>query len=176
MTSVWSGPRPVSSIAIGSRSNAPWTASNSNGSVRYRARATARQRSTTPSSISSRRTASTTTACAKWIPQRGAGQIAQHHNDDHQFSTIRSVLFLQEAEDVLLIPNPGSGVVDVLLQDPIPGAQFILVDATGRVVMRATLEAERTALSTSGLPSGLYGFRVMLPSGQVTAAGTWVKQ
>ncbi|MBK8500628.1 MAG: hypothetical protein IPL52_17845 [Flavobacteriales bacterium] len=41
------------------------------------------------------------------------------------------------------VPNPGSGRVDVLLRDPMSQGELLLLDATGRAVLRASGEHGR---------------------------------
>jgi hypothetical protein len=93
-----------------------------------------------------------------------------------EHSPIRSVLMKGSGPAVRLAPNPGSGVVELLFPDVLPGSVFELLDATGRVVKRTLMRSERTTLDLSALNSGVYGYRVSSTAGGVIAQGTWAKE
>lgn len=95
---------------------------------------------------------------------------------NHEFSPVRVVMVEPTGTGVQLVPNPGSTSVDVLSGTAEPGSHFLLLDATGREIFRVPMERERTPIRVEHLPSGLYGFRVLLPSGRSTASGTWVRE
>ncbi|MBK9289946.1 MAG: T9SS type A sorting domain-containing protein [Flavobacteriales bacterium] len=94
----------------------------------------------------------------------------------HTFSLVRSVSIAHTGTDVRLVPNPGSGLVDVLFGPKDAGSQFVMLDATGREVLRAGLGDVRTTIDVSRLPSGLYAYRVLSASGGSTANGTWLRE
>lgn len=91
-------------------------------------------------------------------------------------STVRAAYIAQNGTGVRLVPNPGSGSVDVLLPEMGGSGDLFLLDATGRVVLRMMTGVERTSFDASTLPSGLYGFRVHAPSGEVLEHGTWIRE
>lgn len=96
---------------------------------------------------------------------------------DMDHSGVRSVhVDLAGKDDVLLVPNPGTDHVQVLLPGSAAGSVFTLVDATGRIVMRQSTQGTRMDISTVALPKGLYGFRLLAPDGSVTDQGTWVRE
>jgi len=96
---------------------------------------------------------------------------------DMDHSGVRSVhVDLVGKDDVLLVPNPGTDHVQVLLPGSAPGSVFTLVDATGRIVMRQSTQGARMDISTAALPKGLYGFRLLATDGSVTDQGTWVRE
>ncbi|MEO8588776.1 MAG: hypothetical protein ABI432_05355 [Flavobacteriales bacterium] len=97
-------------------------------------------------------------------------------NGEHDYSPLRSVLFKHPGEDVRLVPNPGSGLVDVYLPIVDPGSTLQMLDAVGREVMRLALTSDRATIDAATLPHGFYGFRVLSPSGRTTAHGTWIRE
>lgn len=91
-------------------------------------------------------------------------------------SGVRSVrVDLSGEGGVLLVPNPGSGDVQVLLPATAPGGVFTMVDATGREVARFRVEGTRMLLDAGPMPKGLYGYRLLAPDGSTVAHGTWVR-
>jgi hypothetical protein len=96
------------------------------------------------------------------------------HGED-AYSPARIVMIPIAGEAARLVPNPGSGLVDVLFVHP-GGARLLMLDATGRQVLHTDLERDRTPINVSGLPSGVYLFRVLSPSGDALAHGTWLRQ
>src|SRR5690606_17370989 len=76
---------------------------------------------------------------------------------------------------VQLYPNPGSARVEVRIASTATGANFILHDATGQVVLRQHLALERTTLDLSRLAPGLYAYRVLAASGAPIGHGTWLR-
>jgi len=97
-------------------------------------------------------------------------------DDRAMYSSVESVLYHRLGNTVQLVPNPGSGLVDVLLPAVEPGSTLMMIDATGREVLRVALDGERVTIDATVLPHGLYGFRVLSPSGQPLAHGTWVRE
>lgn len=90
-------------------------------------------------------------------------------------SPVKTVM-MNAGQNVRLVPNPGSGLVDVLLPSIPPGSVLLMLDATGREVMRIALEMERVTFDAASLPGGLYGFRVLSDAGEPVAYGTWVRE
>lgn len=90
-------------------------------------------------------------------------------------SPVRSVRIDHGAASVLLIPNPGAAHVDVLAQD-VGDGEFLLLDATGKQVLRSVITEGRTAFDAQALPRGLYGYRLLGANGQALAHGTWVRE
>ncbi len=64
-----------------------------------------------------------------------------------------------------LAPNPTRGDLNVRLAADVSGADFQIVDTYGRVVRAGTLSGERTDLSVSDLPAGVYQFLVLTRRG-----------
>ncbi|MBP7409309.1 MAG: T9SS type A sorting domain-containing protein [Flavobacteriales bacterium] len=93
-----------------------------------------------------------------------------------EHSAVRTVRFWDPGAGVSLVPNPGSGLVDVLLPSLEAGSTLMLLDATGRVVQRMILDSERASFDSSSLVRGVYAFRVIAPSGASLAQGTWVRE
>ncbi len=131
------------------------------------------------------------------VPAAGASVQAQHYvftdvsphvginfyrlrmvdtDGDHALSPVRSASIAHTGMDVRIVPNPGSGQVDVLFGMLEAGSQFVMLDATGREVLHAGLRDVRTTIDVSRLPSGLYGYRVLSASGGSVANGTWLRE
>jgi hypothetical protein len=91
-------------------------------------------------------------------------------------SAVRAAYIAQNGAGARLVPNPGSGMVDVLLPSMEAGGELFLLDATGRAVLRMATGMERTSFDATALPAGLYGFRVHAPSGDVLERGTWIRE
>ncbi|MBK8500616.1 MAG: hypothetical protein IPL52_17785 [Flavobacteriales bacterium] len=98
------------------------------------------------------------------------------HDGTSTHSLLRSAYVAHAGSDVLLVPNPGSGRVDVLLRDPISQGELLLLDATGRAVLRASVGSGRLSFDASALPGGLYGYRVHDADGRIVAHGTWMRE
>ena len=96
-------------------------------------------------------------------------------NGDHTYSPVRSVMMPGIPGEVQLVPNPGSEVVDILAGFADPGHQLVMLDATGREVLRVPLRTERTSINVSEFPLGAYCYRVLSPSGSPIANGTWIR-
>jgi hypothetical protein len=94
----------------------------------------------------------------------------------HALSPVRSASIAHTGMDVRIMPNPGSGQVDVLFGMLEAGSQFVMLDATGREVLHLGLRDVRTTIDVSRLPSGLYGYRVLSASGGSAANGTWLRE
>lgn len=112
-------------------------------------------------------------------PVVGANHYRLRHVDldgQVQYSQVRTVHFERLNDQVLLVPNPGTDQVDVVVAQARPGSWLVLIDPTGREVARVRLSDNRSRIDTGRLPRGLYGFRVMDAQGQATAFGTWVKE
>lgn len=96
---------------------------------------------------------------------------------DVDHSSVRTVqVDLTGKGDVLVVPNPGSGEVQVLLPDNAAGSLFIMVDGTGREVVRQRVEGTRMRLDANSIPKGVYGYRLLAPDGSIAAHGTWVRE
>jgi len=68
----------------------------------------------------------------------------------------------------LLMPNPASGAVTMLIDEASPMAPWTLMDAVGRTVLTGRTHGQRTTLDLSGLGEGSYLLRLELPSGSAT--------
>jgi len=98
--------------------------------------------------------------------------------DGHeQYSPVESVYVERSGKDqVLLIPNPGSGQVQVVLPENAAGSVFVMSDAVGQDVLRVRAEGARMSLDMSRLAHGVYGYRLLSPAGSVLARGTWMRE
>jgi len=97
-------------------------------------------------------------------------------NGHAEHSHIATAFFKPDVQQVQLVPNPGSGLVNVLLQNPSLGSVLLVLDATGKEVQRVLLDGASSILNVTNLSHGLYGLRVLNASGQPTSFGTWVHE
>ncbi len=96
---------------------------------------------------------------------------------DMDHSGVRTVqVDMAGKDEVLLVPNPGTDHVQVLLPSNVQGSTFVLVDATGRTISQVRPQNARLEINTIALPKGLYGFRLLAPDGSVLDQGTWVRE
>lgn len=112
-------------------------------------------------------------------PHRGLNYYRLRQLDTDGTSTtshVRTAHLGMSGSSVMLHPNPGTHLVSVTLPADGAGATLDLIDATGRLVLRRTLEAERTALDVHSLPLGFYAVRVQLHSGAELPRTAWIKQ
>ena len=97
-------------------------------------------------------------------------------NGHAEHSHIATAFFKPDVQQVQLVPNPGSGLVNVLLQNPSLGSVLLVLDATGKEVQRVLLDGASSILNVTNLSHGLYGLRVLNAGGQPTSFGTWVHE
>jgi hypothetical protein len=93
-----------------------------------------------------------------------------------QFSPVRSVTMRSLNSGIRLVPDPGNGLVTALLSENASGSVLFVLDAMGREVGRYRIDGTRTTFDLSALSHGLYGLRLIGPSGDPTAMGTWVRE
>ncbi len=114
------------------------------------------------------------------LPYQGLNHYRLRHVDidgDEQHSPVESVYVERNGKDqVLLIPNPGNGQVQVILPENAAGSIFVMMDAVGQEVMRARTEGARMSLDMSRLVHGVYGYRLLSPAGAILAHGTWMRE
>ena len=104
-------------------------------------------------------------------------RLRQVDLDGHgEHSHIATAFFKLDVQQVQLVPNPGNGMVNVLLQKPSSGSLLLVLDATGKEVQRIVLNGGNAQLNATNLQHGLYGLRVLNASGIPTAFGTWVRE
>ena len=113
-------------------------------------------------------------------PHQGLNHYRLRHVDvdgDEQHSPVESVFVERHVKDqVFLIPNPGSGMVQVILPENAMGSLFVMTDAVGQEVLRARTEGARMSLDMSRFAHGVYGYRLLSPAGAVSAHGTWMRE
>ncbi len=114
------------------------------------------------------------------LPHYGLNHYRLRHVDvdgDEDHSPVRSV-FVDRAgkSDVLIVPNPGNGVVNVLLPEAGPGSLFVLSDAMGREVMRSRIEGTRMQFDLARLARGLYSYCVVTTERGIVAKGSWTRE
>lgn len=93
----------------------------------------------------------------------------------HAYSPVRVVHVQNTHGAPVLMPNPGSGRVDLLWHPIGPGSILVMMDATGREVWRTRPEGPRSSFDVSHLARGVYGAVVLLPSGERSPTVTWVR-
>jgi hypothetical protein len=92
------------------------------------------------------------------------------------FSPVRTAWHRKAGEDIALVPNPGSGWVDVVLPTTMPGSVLLLFDATGQEVIRASLGQNLARINVAQLPHGLYAVRILSANGEPMAHSTWMRE
>ncbi len=92
------------------------------------------------------------------------------------YSPVRTAWYRKAGQDVALVPNPGSGWVDVVLPASMPGTVLLLFDATGQEVVRASLGPNLARINVSQLPHGLYAVRILAANGEPVAHSTWMRE
>jgi hypothetical protein len=92
------------------------------------------------------------------------------------YSDVRSVFFRNGQGPLLLVPNPGQDMVRIWLPTMAAGSSVQVIDATGRMVLRAMAQGDQLVLNTSTLPRGLYSFLVTTAEGAAMASGSWVRE
>lgn len=104
-------------------------------------------------------------------------RLQQMDVDGTSSTSVVRVVHMQGAHgEVFLFPNPGSSRVDAILDDPQGTGELMLLDATGRIVLRESVRDGRVSFDASALPAGLYGYRVHRSDGAFTARGTWMRE
>lgn len=112
-------------------------------------------------------------------PFRGLNQYRLRQVDisgGHVLSPVRTVMMPFAGQGAQLVPNPGIGSVDLVMQGVMPGSMLVITGSTGREVLRQPLDGDRTPIDAARLAAGLYGFRVLDPAGRIAARGTWVRE
>jgi hypothetical protein len=92
------------------------------------------------------------------------------------YSDVRSVFFSNDQGPLMLVPNPGTDRVRVVIPQMKAGAVVQVTDATGRLVLLVQSQGDQLVLDTSALPRGLYSFRASTAEGTAVASGVWVKE
>lgn len=77
--------------------------------------------------------------------------------------------------EAIVYPNPGNDFVIIESGPQISGAEFLLYDLSGKLVLRIRLQTQTQRLSTSFLPSGLYLWNIQY-HGKTIEQGKWTKE
>ena len=78
-------------------------------------------------------------------------------------------------ENLLIYPNPTNGVVTIEIPNPqIYSGVFQLIDLTGKEVLTKTINSNFTQLDVGWLPKGLYFYRYLDKTQQVSSSGKLV--
>jgi len=112
-------------------------------------------------------------------PHKGLNYYRLHQVDndgEFEYSPIRSVTVLLNSSVFQLVPNPGQDVVELVSNSFAPGSIFTMHDAIGREVLQVPLMDGRMSIDVYDLPSGLYTYRVNLPSGTISGTGKWIRE
>ncbi len=91
-------------------------------------------------------------------------------------SEVRSVFFRSEEGPLILVPNPGTDVVRVLLPRSVAGCMIQIFDATGREVLAHASDGGLEPLNTNALPRGVYSIRAIASNGAAISSAQWVKE
>ncbi|MBK7553633.1 MAG: T9SS type A sorting domain-containing protein [Flavobacteriales bacterium] len=93
-----------------------------------------------------------------------------------EHSHVRTAWIRLNGPVVIMQPNPGSDLVEVVVPAGGSGSILEMLDATGRAVLRQTLDSERTSIDTGALPTGFYAVRLHSSTGADLSRATWIKQ
>lgn len=96
--------------------------------------------------------------------------------DAGSYSVERAVLIGNGGGGLSLVPNPGRDLIDVMIPGSVEAGWLTLMDATGRMVLRARTEGAMTRLDASPFPSGLYAVLLTDEHGRPVARSVWVKE
>ncbi len=105
-------------------------------------------------------------------------RLQQVDDDGHtEYSPVRAVHFKHTGNTVHLLPNPGINYIGLhSAMGLVAGSEFVLLDATGRILLNKKLKLDLLRIDTSAIPPGLYAYRITSPYGAVLGTGTWVKE
>jgi hypothetical protein len=92
----------------------------------------------------------------------------------HSLSRIEAVDVQRPNSVIVALPNPGSGLVEIRMPDTGSIAFISILDATGREVMRTSVNSDRVSFDGSALSSGSYILRAISSGGQPIAQGRWM--
>lgn len=77
---------------------------------------------------------------------------------------------------LMMVPNPGSDMVRVLLPRSMKGCILSMSDATGREVLSMVANGEQAVLQAGKLPRGVYSIRAIALNGTMLSSGQWMKE
>ncbi len=93
-----------------------------------------------------------------------------------EYSDLRPAFFRAEEGPLMMVPNPGTDAVRVLLPRSMKGCRVSVSDATGREVLSVVSNGDQVQLSTSALPRGVYSIRAIALNGTALSSGQWMKE
>ena len=91
-------------------------------------------------------------------------------------ATITGITERREVFYALAYPDPGTDQFMLALSKSVQDASLLLVDATGREVLRTTANGDRIGMNTAALSQGLFSYRLVDRNGTPLTQGNWVKQ
>ncbi len=97
-------------------------------------------------------------------------------NGQSELSDVRPVFYRVEEGPLMLLPNPGTDALRVLLPLSMKGGVVLVHDATGREVLSAVAIGDQALMATGTLPRGVYAVRVLALNGTAVACGQWLKE
>lgn len=100
-------------------------------------------------------------------------QVDMDGRSEH--SEVRSVYFRTDEGPLMMVPNPGSEMVRVLLPRSMKGCSVSVIDPTGREVLSAQATGDQLVLETGPLPRGVYSIRAISLGGTAISSGQWLK-
>ena len=83
------------------------------------------------------------------------------------FPDVVGIEDLDQQDDVLIYPNPTSGIVSVRVNATIEGSMLNIFDLLGREVISTRLSSTETIIDLGTLPSGAYLYQLLTPSGKI---------
>ena len=91
-------------------------------------------------------------------------------------SEVRMVFHRADDGPLMMVPNPGSDMVRVLLPRSMKGCILSMSDATGREVLSMVANGEQAVLQAGKLPRGVYSIRAIALNGTMLSSGQWMKE
>jgi hypothetical protein len=92
------------------------------------------------------------------------------------YSEVVAVFFRAEQGPLMMVPNPGSDQVRLLLPRSATGWSVSVIDATGRELLTKTARGDQAVLDTEVLPRGVYSIRAISLNGSAMTSGQWMRE
>lgn len=114
-----------------------------------------------------------------WSPLHGVNyyRLRQVDTDGQsEYSDVVAVFFRAEQGPLMMVPNPGSAMVRLLLPRSGNGWNVSVIDATGRELLSTTVNGDQAVLATENLPRGIYSIRAISLNGAAMTSGQWMRE
>lgn len=92
------------------------------------------------------------------------------------YSEVVAVFFRDEQGPLMMVPNPGSDQVRILLPQSTTGWNVSVIDATGRELLVTRVSGDQALLETGTLPRGVYSIRAISLNGNLMTGGQWMRE